>query len=194
MQHTDTQLAQSHQGTAINLRTTNDLDCFVFSKLGHQPCCIFTSLITFQLSSLNLSKHAFLVKWSSSYKVDTIVTIVTIEDVMTLSLLSHYLPVAWGDIDKKNLITIFLLFWVSTSPPPFSRHQHRPDVTARSCPRSGGAEAEQDGCVLASGDLRKKGAGKESHLDGHGIRFQQILFFKYMNATLAFTLKVWRIF
>lgn len=33
---------------------------------------------------------------------------------------------------------------------------HRSDVTARSCPRIGGAEAEQDGCVLGSGELREK--------------------------------------
>lgn len=48
---------------------------------------------------------------------------------------------------------------VRPPPPPPTRthHQHRPDVTARSCPRSGGAEAEQDGCVLGSGELSAKG-------------------------------------
>lgn len=37
---------------------------------------------------------------------------------------------------------------------------HRSDVTARSCPRIGGAEAEQDGCVLGSGELRERSGGK----------------------------------
>lgn len=57
---------------------------------------------------------------------------------------------------------------VSRLPRPFPRHRPRSDVTTRSCSRSGGAEAEQDGSVLASGELR--GKGEEGGGGGRGWR------------------------
>lgn len=76
----------------------------------------------------------------------------------------------------------------STPPPPPTITIS--DVTARRCPRSGGAEAEQDGCVLGSGELRQKGR-KGSHFrqTRHLKKNKKNKGTKWI-ATLVFTLEV----
>lgn len=63
-------------------------------------------------------------------------------------------------ISRITLLTerVTASFILATPPSSIhtTSHRRRSDVTARSCPRSGGAEAEQDGCVLGSEELREK--------------------------------------
>lgn len=61
---------------------------------------------------------------------------------------------------SKKMSKVFiekLIIGDFTSPTQPLHTTTRSYVTTRSCPRSGGAEAEQDGCVLGTGELRAKG-------------------------------------